>query len=76
MSQHWSKGDVSDAFDTLDGGVELVVDDDSALVVFLDADRFQVQPFGVGTTANGQQDYVSFQLELNTLETQRASNIF
>jgi hypothetical protein len=40
VSQHGSEGDVSDTFNALDGGVELVIDDDSAFVVLLDADRF------------------------------------
>jgi hypothetical protein len=42
MSQHRSKGDIPDAFDTLDGGVELVVNNDSALVILLDTDCLEV----------------------------------
>jgi hypothetical protein len=51
VSQHRSKGDITNAFDALDRGVELVVNNNSALIVFLDADRFEIQPFGVWTTA-------------------------
>ena len=65
MCQHGSKGDITNAFDALDGGVELIVDDDSAFVVLLDADRFQVQPLGIWTTAHCQKNYVRFELEKN-----------
>jgi len=63
VGQHGSKGDITDAFDALDGGVELVVDDDSALIVFLDADRFEVQPFGIWTTAYCHQNHIRFELK-------------
>lgn len=43
----------------------MIVDDDSAFVVLLDADRFQVQPLGIWTTAHCQKNYVRFELEKN-----------
>ena len=40
VSKHRTKSDVPDAFNAFDRGVELVVDDDSAFVVFFYTDRF------------------------------------
>lgn len=67
MSQHGSKGHITDTLDVLDGGVELVVDDDTALVVQLDADSLQVESGGVRATSNGDEDNVGFDLAMKHL---------
>lgn len=53
VSEHGSEGDVTDAADGFDRGVERVVDDDATSVVFFDAGGFEIEAFGVGTAANG-----------------------
>jgi hypothetical protein len=62
VGQHGTKGDITDAFDVLDGGVELVIDDDAAFAIQLDADRFKVQSLDVWSSSNGHEDNIRFQL--------------
>lgn len=62
VGKHRSESDISNALDVLDGGVELVVDDDSTLIVELDADGFQVESSSDGASTDGDQDDVSVQL--------------
>ena len=53
MRQHGSERDIANAFNVLDGGVELVVDDDPAFVIQFYTDRFQIQSFDVGAATDG-----------------------
>lgn len=63
MRKHRAEGDVTDALDALHAGVELVVDDDAAAVVELDAGSLEVEAFGVGAAANSDQDDVCLKLK-------------
>jgi hypothetical protein len=63
VGKHGSEGDISDALDTLDRGVELVVDDDSTLVVELDADGLEVEVLGDGSSTDSNEDDVSVELQ-------------
>lgn len=58
MCKHWPESCVADALYALDGGVVLVIDDDTALVVDFDTNVIEVQVSGNGATANGDQDHV------------------
>lgn len=62
VGQHGSKGNVSDALDSLDRGVELVVNHNSALVVELNTDGLEVQSSGDGSSADGDEDDVGLKL--------------
>jgi hypothetical protein len=62
VCQHGSKRDITDTFDVLCTGVELVVNDDSALVIELYAGSFEIESFDVGTAAYGDKDNVCFEL--------------
>ena len=62
VRQHGTERDVADTLDALGGSVELIVDDDSAALVGFDADLFEAEALGDGTTANGDEDDVGFEL--------------
>lgn len=61
VCEHGTEGDVADTLDASDGGVELRVDDDTALGVDFDADFLEVEAGGDGATANRDEDDVSFE---------------
>jgi hypothetical protein len=60
MSQHRSESDVTDTFNILDRGIELVVDDDAALTIELDTDGRQVQALNVRAASNSNKNDVGF----------------
>jgi hypothetical protein len=62
VSQHRTKGDISDTFDALDGSVKLGINDDPALVIFLDSDCLEIQPISIGTTPDCHQNHICFEL--------------
>lgn len=68
MGQHRSKSDITDALDTLDGGVELVVNNNPAFVILLDADCLEVQPISVRTSTNSNKHNIGLKLEGRKLE--------
>jgi len=63
VSQHRSEGNISDALDSLDGGVVLIVDNDSALSVELDTDGLEVESVGDGSSTNSDEDNVGGKLK-------------
>lgn len=58
VGQHGAESHVSDASDVGLVGSVLLVDDDSALVVLLDAGSLEVETLRVGSSANGHQQNV------------------
>jgi hypothetical protein len=52
MGEHGAKGYVADTADVGVGGAVFGVDDDAAFVVDFNADSFEVEVFGVGSTAD------------------------
>lgn len=62
VGEHGTKGHVTDTLDILDRGAELIVDDDAALVVFLDANGFKVKTLRIWTTTDRNQNDVGFEL--------------
>jgi len=67
VGQHWSEGNVTDAFDVLLGGSVLIVDNNASLVVHFNAGSLDVEAFGIGPPANSDEDDVSLQLEHQNL---------
>jgi hypothetical protein len=63
VRQHRSECDVADALDVLHGRVELVIDDDTTLVVELHADLVKVKAVGVRAAADGDEDDIGLELE-------------
>lgn len=63
VRQHGTESGVTDTHDSLDARVELVVDDDTASVVELDTDLFQSEVLGDGSSTDGYQDDVGFELQ-------------
>ena len=62
VREHGSEGHVTDTFDVLDRGAELVIDDNATLVVFLDTNSLKVQTLRVWTTTDRNQNDVGFEL--------------
>ena len=62
VCEHGPKCHVTDAPNALDRGVELVVDNDTPLVVDLDADLVEVEPVGHWAPADSDEDDVGFEL--------------
>lgn len=62
VRKHGPERNITDALDTLDGGVELVINHNTALVVNLDANLVQVQAIGVGPTTNSDENDVCVEL--------------
>jgi hypothetical protein len=63
VREHGSKGDVAYAFDVRSGCGILRIDDDAAFRVEGDTSGGEVEAFNVGTAANSDKNYVSFELE-------------
>ncbi len=55
VRQHRAGDDVADGVDAGDVGLEMVIDDDAAALVLLDAERFEAEAFGVGHAADRDQ---------------------
>lgn len=64
MRQHGAKSDITNALDALGGSVELVVNDDSAALVELDANLVEVETLGDWSTTNSNEDDIG--VDLNT----------
>lgn len=62
MSKHGAKGHVSDTLDTLNGGVKLIIDDNTAFGIHFNANLLEVEALGVGDTADSDENDVGFQL--------------
>ena len=62
VGEHRTKGHVTDTLDVLDRGAELVIDDDTTLVVFLDTNGFEVETLRVWTTTDRNQNNIGFEL--------------
>lgn len=62
MGKHGSEGNISDALDALDGGVELGIDDDTSLVVDLDANLLEVEALGYWPTSDSDEDNIGSDL--------------
>lgn len=62
VRQHGAESGISDTLDTLDAGVELVVNDNSTSVVKLDTDFFQTEVLRDGSSTNRNQNDVGFKL--------------
>lgn len=68
VSQHGAESAVTDDTDVGNLGAVLLVDDETATVVLLDADALEVQALGVGLAADGDKDDISIKgLLLTTL---------
>lgn len=63
VRKHGAEGDVTDTLDVLHGSVELVIDDDPTLVVFLNTNGFEVKTLRVRTTTDRNQHDVGFELK-------------
>lgn len=61
VREHGTEGDVADTLDASDSGVELRVNDDTALGVDFDADLLEVEAGSDGTTADRDEDDVGFE---------------
>lgn len=62
VRQHWSESHIPNSLDSLGGSVELIINDDSALLVGLHANGFEVQALGNGFPTNGNKDDIAVQL--------------
>ena len=62
VGKHRSESDVTDTFDALDGSVELVIDNNTALRVDFDANLVETKTVGVGTTADRDENDISVKL--------------
>lgn len=60
VCQHGSEGDVTDAPDVLLRGCELIIDNDAASVVQLDACSLEVQTINVRAAADSDEDDIRF----------------
>lgn len=60
MGQHGSKGNITDALDILDRSIELIIDNDTTLVVHFHTNSGEVQAFNVRATANGDKNDIGF----------------
>lgn len=61
VSQHGAEGNVTNDADVGDLGAVLLVNDEAAALILVDADVLNVQTLGVGATADGDQDDISIQ---------------
>ena len=62
VREHGSKGHITDTFDVLDRGAELVIDNNATLVVFLDTNSLKVKTVRIWTTTDGNQNDVGIEL--------------
>jgi hypothetical protein len=62
VCQHRAESDITNTPYVLHGCVELIINDNTTLVVHLNTDRFEVKPFCIWATAHGNKDYIRFQL--------------
>jgi hypothetical protein len=58
VREHRPESNITNTFDILDRSVELVVDDDAALVVHLDTDSFEVQTLYIWAATHGDKNDV------------------
>lgn len=63
VGKHGAEGNISDTFDTLNGGVELVVDHNSSPFVGLDTNVLKTKVLGVGSSTDSNEDNVGFKLD-------------
>ena len=63
VGEHGSKGDVAYTFDVRRGCGILRINNDAAFRVEVDTGGSEVEAFNVWTTANSDENYVSFELE-------------
>lgn len=64
VRKHGSESGVTNALDTLAGGVVLVIDNDASALVLLDSDSLEVETAGDGSSTNGNKDDIGIQLSL------------
>ena len=62
VCQHRTECNIPNTLDALHASVELVVDNDTALVVNLNTNSLEVEAFGVRATTNGNENNVSVDL--------------
>lgn len=67
VSKHGTESDITDALDVVHAGVELVIDNDSALLVYLNTNCFKVESLGHWTATNSNQENVGIELEANVI---------
>lgn len=67
VSQHRTKSDISDTLDTLDGSVELIVDDNSSSVICLYAELLETKSGSNGSSTDSNKYDVGLELVLSTL---------
>ena len=61
VGQHGSSHHITNSQNVLDVGLEVVIDNDSAFIVDLDASLVEVEPSSVGSSSSGDQDMLSFE---------------
>ncbi len=64
VCQHRAGDDVANGVDAFDVGAEMVVHFDPAAVVDGDAEFVRPDPFGEGAPADGDEDFVGFEIQL------------
>lgn len=64
VGKHGTESGVTNALDTLAGGVVLVVDNDASSLVLLDSDSLEVEAAGDRSSADGDKNNVSVELSL------------
>lgn len=62
MRKHGPEGHISNALDALGRSVELVVNDDTAALVRLDADGLEVEALSDGSATDSDEDDVGLEL--------------
>lgn len=62
VCKHRTKCHITDTLDTLYGGVELIVNDNTTFGVNLNSDLVEVQTIDVRSATNGDQYYICFKL--------------
>jgi hypothetical protein len=65
VRQHGTESGVTDGTDVRNLGAVLVVDDDTASLVKLNADVLETKSLGVGTTSNSNEDNIGVKLRDN-----------
>lgn len=63
MGKHGPESHVTDTLDVLHRGVELIIDDDAAFVVFLNTDGLKVEALCIRTPADGNKDNIRIELK-------------
>lgn len=58
VGKHGAKSNVTDALDTLDAGVKLVINDNPSLLVSFNTYRFEIETLGNGSSTNGDEHNV------------------